>query len=313
MKRELTQLAWFAGALASAALFAQTVPTVSPLHLDAAPEQFESIYAPPEVSGEENGTNQGGVNIDVRANWLTDYVWRGIDRSESGGHEDAPNLQFEGKLSWDFGKLPHPFIGVFTNVYNSDPMSRFQEIRPYFGLDYTARPLLITVGHTNYIYPERDEFNTAEVFAEIKVDDSYFFRTEQGVFNPYIYYAYDYDVNHGSYIEMGISHDFVIEDTPLTITPRAAIAYVNNNKQFRTEGAPLTDPSFSEGTSGHDSGFQHYEAGIEATYALNQVLNISARYGKVDLKFYLMYTDGIDNDLRASTEWWSGAGIAFSY
>src|SRR4051812_47222492 len=51
----------------------------------AEPTQFESIYAPPEVSPEDKGTNEGGVNLDVRANWLTYYVWRGIDRSESGG------------------------------------------------------------------------------------------------------------------------------------------------------------------------------------------------------------------------------------
>ena len=276
-------------------------------------EDVESIYAPPEVTPLEQGTNQGGVNVDFRFNYLTDYIWRGIDRSESGGAEDSPNLQFDGALKWDLGKWPHLFIGVFTNVYNSDPLSRFQEIRPYFGAELTVRPIIFTVGQSSYIYPERDRFNTAELWGQIKLDDSYFFRTEDPVFSPYVLAAYDYDINHGTYIEAGISHDFQIQDTALTLTPRAAIAYVDNRNDFRTLGRPMTDPGFASGTGGKDSGFQHYEVGLEATYGLNQLLNIPGRFGKLDLKGYLFYTDGIDNHLRADTEIWGGFGIGFSY
>jgi hypothetical protein len=311
------KLAWASIAMGLAVGFAiparAAEPEFQPLHLDAQPQQFESVYAPPEVSPEEKGTNEGGVNLDLRANWMTDYVWRGIDRSESAGSEDSPNLQFEGQIKWDTGKLPHPFIGVFTNIYDSDPASRFQEIRPYFGLELNTRPITFTVGHSNYIFPDRDTFNTAELWGQIKLDDSYFFRSDVGVFNPYVFAAYDYDTNHGLYIELGVSHDFAIEDTPLTLTPRAAIAYVDNNKTYRTEGKPPTDPAFSTGTRGQDSGFQHYEIGVEATYALNQLINLSSRYGKLDLKGFLMYTDGIDNSLRADTEWWGGIGIRFTY
>jgi hypothetical protein len=276
-------------------------------------QQFESVYAPPELAGEEQGTNEGGVNLDLHANYLTDYIWRGIDRSASSGTEDSPNIQVEGAIKWDVGKWPHPFVGVFTNVNDSDPLSRFQEIRPYFGLELTARPIIFTVGHTNYIFPDRDDFNTAELWAQIKLDDSYFFRTDDPVLSPYVFAAYDYDTNHGLYVEFGISHDFEIEDTPLTITPRACFAYVNDNKQFRTEGTPPGDPGFNHGTTGPDSGFQHYEFGVEATYRMNELLNVPSRYGDINLKGYLFYTDGIDDDLRADTELWGGIGIGFHY
>jgi hypothetical protein len=293
----------------------QNPAALPPLKLSLQPDTIQSIYAPPEVVGEEQGTNEGGVSVDFRFSYLTDYLFRGIDRSESGGSEDAPNLQFDGALKWDLGKWPHPFIGVFTNVYNSDPLSRFQEIRPYFGLEYTARPIIFTVGNANYIFPERDVFNTGELFAKIKLDDSYFFRTDDPVFSPYVFAAWDYDKYNALYVEFGISHDFVIEDTPLTLTPRAAVAYVSNNRQFRkpTPGAIDADPAFDFGAAGNDSGFQHYEFGMEATYALNTLLNIPSRYGKIDLKGYLFYTDGIDNKLRADTELWGGVGIGFSY
>ncbi len=322
----MTKLAWAAVAMAVALSTADatraqsavpsdsaTAISVEPLRLDAQPEQYESVYAPPENAGDEKGTNQGGLNIDLRVGYLSDYIWRGIDRSESGGAEDSANFQFDGQLKWDAGKFPHPFVGLFSNVYDADPISRFQEIRPYFGFEWTDRPITLSLGHSNYIYPDRDQFNTAEVWTLLKVDDSYFFRTEEPIFSPYLLVAYDYDTNHGFYMELGISHDFVIENTPLTITPEASIAYVDNNKEFRAEGASPTDPAFSEGTTGPDSGFQHYQLGVEITYGMNQLLNLSTRFGKIDFKGYLFYTDGISDELRASTEIWGGVGLRFTY
>lgn len=299
--------------LCAASVASAQSTSLPPIKLSLAPDQYESIYAPPEVTPVEQGANEGGVNVDFRFNYLTDYIWRGIDRSESGGAEDSPNLQFDGQLKWDLGKWPHPFLGVFTNVYDSDPISRFQEIRPYFGLELTARPVILTIGDMQYIYPERDQFNTGEVYAKIQLDDSYFFRTDDPVLNPYVFCAYDYDINHGAYVELGVSHDFAIEDTPITLTPRAAIAYVDNRKDFRVDGTPPGDPGFNHGTFGRDSGFQHYEIGLELTYAMNQLLNVPMRYGKIDLKGYLFYTDGLNDQLRGDTEIWGGFGVGFSY
>jgi hypothetical protein len=180
-------------------------------------------------------------------------------------------------------------------------------------LELTARPIIFAAGHTNYIFPDRDDFNTAELWARVELDDSYFFRTDDPIFSPYVFGAYDYDTNHGTYLEFGIRHDFQIEDTNLTLTPRAAVAFVDNHRAFRTQGAPPNDPSFAPGTTGKDSGFQHYEFGVEATYQLNHLLNIPSRYGQIDFKGYLFYTDGIDNELRGDTEIWGGVGVGFSY
>src|ERR1051326_6523861 len=105
-------------------------------------EEPESVYAPPQPAREDQGVNEGGVNVNLSAMFMTDYVYRGIDRSGSGGAEDAPNLSIDSRLAWDLGRRPHPFVGVFVNVYDSDPASRFQEVRPYFGFDWNMRPLL---------------------------------------------------------------------------------------------------------------------------------------------------------------------------
>jgi hypothetical protein len=286
---------------------------ITPINLSLAPEQTESIYAPPEASLEEQGRNEGPVKFDLNVSYFSDYVFRGIDRSESGGSEDSGNILFDGTMRFDLGRYPTLFMGVFSNIYDSDPISRFQEIRPYFGLELTARPIKLAVGNTFYIYPDRDQFNTAEVWAMIKVDDSYFFHSDDPIFSPYVLAAWDYDTYNGLYIEFGIRHDFEIADTSLVISPIARIAYVSGDKMFRQPTGPTPDPAFDFGTTGPDSGFQHYDLGLELTYTLNSIAHIPSRYGKLDLKGYFFYTDGIDDSLRADTELYGGVGIAYSY
>jgi hypothetical protein len=301
--------------VATAATFAGTEPfatppemsAIRPLHLVDDPE---TIYAPLAPPPPNSGVNNGGVNLQLTANYLTDYVYRGVDLSEPGAlnpaeagrhaSEDAPNLQFDGKMSFDFGRWPHPFIGVFVNVFNDDPISRFQEVRPYFGFDWKVRPLLITAGWQAYIYPERDDFNTAEVFLRIELDDSVLLHTDRPFLQPYIYGAYDHDRYDGFYIEAGIKHEMPIGETGITLTFVADVAYVYNNGFFTRR-------------AGDDIGFQHYDVGVIGTYPLNSLFNVSRRYGDWKLRGYLYYTDGLESNLRADTQFWGGVGISFEY
>jgi hypothetical protein len=296
---------------------AQTTPPVElappPLDLVLQARAPESIYAPPEAMAEEQAVNAGGVNFTLNATYWTDYIFRGIDRSESSGKEDSANTQIEGQMRFELGKIPDLFMGVFTNINDSDPISRFQEIRPYVGLELTARPIIFTVGNTFYIYPDRDQLNTSEVFARLMLDDSYFFRTDDPVFSPYVMAAWDYDKHDGFYIEAGVRHDFAMEELPLTISPIARVAFVLNQDAFTPVVGPSNDPSFDSGKVGEDTGFQHYELGMELRYGLNGLLSIPARYGKLDFTGYLFYTDGLENGLRADTEIYGGVGLGFSY
>jgi hypothetical protein len=161
--------------------------------------------------------------------------------------------------------------------------------------------VIFTVGNNTYIYPDRDQLNTNEVFAKIALDDSYFFRTDEPILSPYVYAAYDYDIFDALYVEAGVEHDFIIEGTGLVLTARASVAYVNDYALFTTTA------------DGKDSGFQHYQLGLIGSYRLNPFLDIPARFGEWTLKGYLFYTDGIDDELRADKQLWGGAGIGFSY
>jgi len=319
--RYVAQIAGFASVVLPVFVLAQA-PTTAPIGAPSADSQSsffdrpmklamepdaDSVYAPPTPPSEEEGTNQGAVNLDLTVRYMTDYVYRGIDYGEripgttfGGGHEDAPNLQFNGKVSFDLGKLPHPYVGVFVNVYDSDPISRFQLVQPFFGFEWNLRPLTIEAGHQNYIYPERDEQSTAEVYGKITLDDSWLLRTEQPILSPYVYGAYDYDLYNGWYLEAGVSHDFALQDTGIVVTAIADVAYVRGYQLFLLEG-------------NDDNGFQHYDLGLIGRYSLNTLFNIPKRYGDFSLEGYIYYTDSIDHKLRADTQIWGGMGIRFQY
>jgi hypothetical protein len=272
----------------------------APVLLSLAPEP-ESVYAPPAPPREDEGINQGGANIDVHARYLTDYIYRGVDRSNVSKHDRDLNLQVDGKLSFNLGKFPHPSIGLFANVFDSDPVSHIQEVRPFFGFDWTIRPFILTFGNNTYVYPERDHFGTSEVYGQVTFDDSILWHSEKPIFSPYVYAAYDYDKNHGWYFEGGIKHDFYFEDYGITVTPSADVAAI---QQYASQFIF---------TSRQDSGFQHYDVGLTAAYSLNKLFNFPKRYGDFALEGYVYYTGSIGQHILADNQLWGGAGIAFHY
>ena len=279
------------------------LPYLASLSPDAEPQ---SVYAPPAPPTPDEGVNGGGVNTEVDFRYLTDDVYRGVSHNRrSGAGQSAYNYQAQGQLSFDLGKLPHPYVGVFANVNDSDPVSRFQEVRPYAGVVYTLRPVIFDLGYETYIYPERERLtpspNTSEIYLRITIDDSYFLLTPKPVLSPYVYGAYDYDRNKGWYIETGLKHDFDLEDFGVTLTPYADVAYISHfGEQF-----VVFDP--------HKSGFQHYDAGLVLTYSLSDLFDLPPRYGNFAIKGYLNYTGSFSNGLLADDVLWGGVGLQFTY
>ena len=273
-------------------------PQVNPDH---------TVYAPPTPPTEAEGANTGGINLNLKVTYLSDYIYRGIDRTQfvglatgEGELEEKANFQFEGAITFDLGKLPHPFIGVFVNVLDEDPVSTFQEIRPTVGAELYLRPFIFAGGNNTYLFPDRDELNTAEFWGRITLDDAAILRNDEPLLSPYVYAAYDYDLYRGWYLEAGVSHDFVVEGTGITLTAQAAIAYVYKHGAF-------------EGDTGEDSGLHHYQLGLVGRYSLNELFNIPARFGELSFNGYMYYADGIDEELREDTGLWGGGGIELRY
>ncbi|MBV8782213.1 MAG: hypothetical protein JO353_12525, partial [Phycisphaerae bacterium] len=261
----------------------------------------ESVYAPPAPPEEGSGGNEGGVHYDLTARFLNRYLFRGIMRFRNQQGRNNLNLQLDGTLSFDTGRYPHPFVEAFVNVDDDDSVSRFQEVRPTVGANWDLKPMLLSAGYIDYLFPEREKTNdTQEIYLRTAFDDSRLWNTSDPVLTPYLYTAYDFERYNGWYFESGISHDIPFEDYGLNLRFLADVALVVSNPLFR-------------GSTTRDTGFQHYDVGMEATYSLNHALALSKRFGEFDLVGYLYYSSGIDPHLRADSQLWGGAGISFSY
>ncbi len=305
-------------------------------HLMALPPDPPSVYAPLEPESPIDGTNKGGLKVDLDFLYLTDDVYRGISHNfavyaDSGAalaHRHSANFETSAKLTFDLGKLPHPFVGIFNNLDDSDPVSRFQEIRPFAGVEYRIRPLSVSAGVNDYIYPERETRaaqsknhrpnpNTSEIFVRLSLDDSYFFKGQKPLIAPYVLGAYDYDKNKGWYIETGIRHDFDLPDFGITLSPFADLAYVSHFPlQFITDSTNYiaVEPSGRYGVVHQSSsGFQHYDVGLIGTYSLNHLLQLPPRYGQFAIEGYITYTSKFSNPVLANTEIWGGVGLKYRY
>ena len=293
------------------------LPPASPLMMAAVAADPPSVYAPPEAERPEDMVNRGGVHVDLNFRYLTDYNYRGISFNRASyaagtgngpsaqGDLHASNFQGQGELTFDLGKLPHPFVAVLANVNDRDPLSRFQLFRPSAGFDYTLRPIVARVGVNAYIYPERERLdpspNTAEVFTKLTLDDTYFTLSDTPLLSPYVYAAYDYQLNNGWYLEAGFNHRFAFRELGVALTPYFDVAYVSHFDRTFVARSP------------QDSGFQHYDVGLTGELSLNHLFDLPGRYGSFDLEGYLTYTGKFSNPVLANTEVWGGVGLKFRY
>jgi len=281
-----------------------------PVLLSTQSTEDQGVYTLPQSAQPGEGINQGGANVELDADYFNHYIYRGVDHSigtqSPGGlfntRASTLNLEIYTKLEFNLGSLPHPFVGLFSDVYDADPTSRFQEIRPIYGAIWTIKPFTIEGGGNTYIYPDRRDLNTAEVYGKFTFDDAFLYRSDKPLLSPYMLGAYDYDKNNGWYLEWGVTHDLVLEDLGLTLTFQADMAYIIGYQQ-----------QFVFINETHDTGFQHYDVGLKALYSLNHLFQFSDRYGEFNLRGSFWYTGSINGDLTADNVIWGGVGIGFSY
>ena len=275
---------------------------VQPRDADGIPVQ-ESIYQPPEVSRGEQGFNEGALSLGIDARYMTDYIFRGIEVVEPGTSEDAINVQVDAHLQLDLGKLPDPFLRIFTNTAEGDDISNFQVFRAAVGAEWQTEAFKAAVGNQSFTYPDRTELDTSEVFLDLRLNDGLLFGEDDEILGPFVFFSYDYDTFEGVYVEAGFRRSFRVTDTALTLQFEGLVAYVDGLDNLF--GRSPVDPV--------GSGFSHYQFGARAHYDLGTLLNISRRYGQWGVEGLIFYTDGIDNELNTDTQVWGGAGITFRY
>ncbi len=255
---------------------------------------------PPEWGDQH--VNNGGTHFSLDFAYANKYVYRGLNHDVVATNGSSLNLLIDGRLEFDLGRYPHPFVELFTNIDDADPISRFQEIRPIVGADWDLRPFDLELENIDYIYPQREDFDVPEIDTKITFDDSLLFDTAKPIFSPYVLGAYVYQKNQGWYLEFGLKHDFAFEDLGLVITPEVNTGWISGlNQQF-----VIVNPV-------HNTGWQHFEAGVIVSYSLNVLLDVSKRYGEFDVKGYGFYDDRLSSKITASNAIWGGIGLGFKY
>ena len=193
-----------------------------------------------------------------------------------------------------------------------------QEVDYSLYYTYTAEPIATTfeTGWLAYTLPPigGDAHTTYELYVKLSFDDSKLFGTEEPILNPYVYYGIDVDLGrYGSWIELGVSHDFELADcgcgdVPIlkhtTVTPSVVLGIDHRFlDKVAVEG---------EGTEGPATRLANIVYGLEANVDMSAVLGIPEQFGSVSLGTFLNYSQAFRDDLL-DDELWGGVKLGWSW
>lgn len=274
----------------------------------ASPTGPETVYAPPGGPAAATTEPQGPrLQWELTLGYASSYVYRGVDHSATiGTTPDAidegggSNFQFAGRVTLDTGGPWRPFVELFSNYWDTDPVSSWQELRPTLGLEWKSKAVSVSGGATSYVYPDREDDNTSEAFLRASVNDGDLLGRELPILNPYGLIAYELDADGGWYGELGISHAWAIAGLGLTVTPVARIAYT-----YRLDEAFIFD------TDRSGSGWQHADLGLQLSYRLNTLLNLPERDGKWALGAFVFRTSHLADATLGDSLTWGGVNVTW--
>ena len=274
----------------------------------ASPTGPETVYSPPGGPAAATREPQGPrLKWELTLGYASAYVYRGIDHSATIGdtagtidEAGGPSFQFAGRVTLDSGGPWKPFVELFSNYWDSEATSNWQEVRPTVGVQWQSAPASISLGATSYFYPDRAGDNTNEVFIRADANDGALLGQKQPILNPYALIAYDVDAKGGWYGELGVSHNWAVPGTGLTVTPVARVAY--------TYGL---DEAFIFQTSRSGTGWQHADLGLMLSYRLNTLLNLPESDGQWMLGGFIFRTEHLADATLGDSLTWGGVSLTW--
>ncbi len=287
--------------------------------LDTAADVAELAQAAPAASPPEWG-KPIPLSFTLDYTLVTDYIWRGINYSEYDGEgREALNHQLGVGASYDTGTFGTFGMLVWLEWYAdqealSGPGSGpLQEVDYVAYWSYTLEQIATTVetGWIAYAFPQVEDESecTHEWYVALSFDDSCLFGTEQGVLNPFVAYYLDVDDVQGSWLEFGVSHDFILaemgcKDTPvlkdLSVTPSFVVGvdhrYLPNSLGTGQEATRLANLRY----------------GLAATYDITSALSLPPQVGLVTLTGFLNFSQALRDEL-IDDEFWGGVTVAWQW
>lgn len=287
---------------------------------DAESQPVEIVAEEPELP----------ISFSIDYTFVSDYVTRGLNYSEyDGERREKPNHQLTTSLELDPALLagrPRGKFGVvsfetFFEWYAAQAIlnpnggqQNLQEVDWTIGYSYEMQPIATTLRayYSLYTIPNVPDSSSTEVSFSIEHNDAWVWKwlwpdNEDGVLNPSIYYAYDWDeARHGSWFDFGFSHDFEAMKN-VTITPSLTLS---------------ADHGYIEGYSGLEPEARHMvlayvQYGMTVSYDMTQLIGFDKwGYGSVVLSGFLYYNQvpqRVERMGLIDDEFWGGFSIGWSF
>ncbi len=281
--------------------------------------------AEPSPAAEEQAGFDKPFEIGLSYALVSDYIFRGINFSEYAGEgREKPNHQLSTSLLVDLEKLglgPVGSIG-FDTWYEwfaaqekiSGDGANIQEIDyvVYWSYDLERIATGLTIGWTHFSFPNwaGGGDRTNEWWFSLEHNDAWMWKwlfpdNEDGVLNPSLFFAHDWDLAKAAWMELAISHGFEFEALPhVTITPGIKLGvdlgYLG----------PLT------GTDDHDTRFALIEYSLGIDFDLSGALSLPDYLGSLTLSPFLAFSDALQSPENHGTiqdEFYGGVSVGWSW
>jgi hypothetical protein len=355
--RKLTVL-WAVG-IASAACLWQPArgeePGSNANWLAAAEETARDLAGP---AGEPGRTWQKpglwkAVSFTLDYTLASDYVWRGINRSEYCGEgREKPNHQLSVGFEIDPSQLGAPPIGRFGGAVWFEWYAGQERLTPWSGNNlqevdyqvywaYDVEPIAlgVEVGWIAYHYPRlrdsgapppSDAAYTHEVYVKLSFDDSKVFG--EPMLSPTVTYYHDVDEVQAGFLIAQISHDFPLRKScgkapilkDLTITPSFALAVDHRYYDKAHVGSqsptvvsvPREELIVDEPLyfTAKGTRLAYLEYGLVVQYDLSGALGIPPECGACSVSGFLNFTQSLhDNSSAVQDEFWGGMSVGWEW
>ncbi len=268
-------------------------------------------------------------SLDLTYSLYSDYVFRGINFSEFKGEgREKLNHQLDISVTLDLGAFLGNGsgtngtlnFGVWFEWYGAqkkiDPVDggqNLQEVDYYISWSYDIEDIAttLTLGYTSYSFPNLSSINTNEWWFGLEHNDAWMWKAlwpdnDDGVFNPSFTFYQDFDQGAGNaiWIEIGLSHEFAINDR-LSVTPSWLLA-IDHDYYHHFAGDP------HENTTR----LAYMQWGMNVTYQLGEALGLTPVPKSVTPSGFLYFNDALgsaEDNGTIQDEFFGGVSIGFSF
>lgn len=274
-------------------------------------------------------TTTDPYSFDLSFGVYSDYVFRGINRSEFAGEgREQLNYQLDGAVTVDIGLLVGEDAGTcgmftfgtwwewYAQQKKLDPVKggqNWQELRYNLTWSYDLDSIASTfhLGYIFYTYPNNKGWNTQEWWFGLDHNDAWMWKkwwpdNEEGVLNPTFRFYQDLRRAgaNTAWMELGLSHEFqVCRNT--TMTPSWTLGI---DHDFYAEWTGMSRDNTTR--------LGNMLWGLDITYDLTERLALPANWGNMSLTGSIYFSDALGNaedDGAIQDEFYGGLAFGWSF